>query len=1034
VFVFSLPEIRFVASHTTTFRPTQLTFDSLNRLHVTGTNAPAGTTLQTLRMDPISGEGRIQYGLDVAGSPLRASKDGSLIGRRESGRLRIYDGTAAGVPAQVHEIILPANYLPDFEIDPAAGKAYLILGNGNVSVRNLSDGVQVASWPLNNPNGGSAVRLCPNGEIVAASDFWYGGGVRRYSAAGATLQDVALTDYGNYSGGNAGAVIERGLAVTPNGRVVFVAKAPNPMGTSIHADGQDYTVGILGVPIHLTEPGADPLKLTALTLLDPSPANNNGYAEPGEKIVLIPTLRNTGFNLLTSVTLSLVSTNPAVAPTAPLSANFSAVNAGVSFSTASGGLAANVGSGVADGAPLGLSLQVSHSAGTQLIPLDLYATKTLRADAEVTFFPGMLLSDTTGNRVHLADKTNDRILSIDTANGTVTASGRLAGSIGDGGIALGLDGSVLAAALTGSDRIQLLATDTLASIDVIHLDFKPVSVAFGANGRLYATTNQTWSRVREIDPATGRVTTIGNKDYYRNSRFKHSADHRRLQVYQAELSGVPFFLDEYDVEEETPASVHRTHAFKATGGGGDILMDEELRRIYVTVGGTHGIQVTDLDYGVTEGVWPLDSLHGKACAFLPGSPFVYGGSGAQDGRIRRFERHSGRPLADYPLAVAGVLKSFFLLDRGLAVARNGRMVFATRATPSPDRYFISLVGHDSLNMTQPLARMKLDAGPDRTVKLSKPLALAVLVEPAPGAGTPVIAWSKVSGPGVAVFAGDAATTTVNFSQPGRYRLQISAALGGVTATDAVWVEVEPDDPWINLSGISSKAMRHPGLQGGFVLSREGDPSIPLTIQLQSGGTALAGTDYVALPASVAMPAGVSTLQIPLVLLPGSGVGTVNLTVSPGSGYGPGVSSTASIVIVPASLTDWLAAAQESLPELDLSASGDANGDGLGNTMEYLLGRNPSAPNHAVPLAVTAEGNPRSVTATFRALKDPVGATLSIEFSTNLTHWDTTWNGAPAVTILHRQDHGDGTETITTALSSTAAAQPSAYLRLKADAH
>lgn len=1030
VFVFSLPELRFLASHTTTFRPTHVTFDSLNRLHVSGTNKPVGTTLKTVRMDALSGGGQIQYGLDVAGSPLRSSKTGSLIGRRESGRLKIYDGTATGIPTLLHDILLPANVLYDFEIDPVAGKAYLIVGDGKVLVRSLTDGTQLASWQLNYNAWGTAVRLCPNGELVGATDYWYGGGVRRYSAVGATLQDVALTDYGNYTGGNAGGVIPRGLAVTPNGRVVFVARAPNSGGTSIHTDGQDYTVGIIGVPIDLTEPGPAPLKLAALTLQDPVPANNNGYAEPGEKIVLVPTLRNTGFALLNNVVLSLVSTNPAVVPAAPLSVSFSAVNSGVSFSTSASGLAANVGSTLQDGESLGLSLRVSHATGIQLIPLDLFASKTLRANAEVAFAPGMLLSDSTGNRVHLTDKTSDRILTIDTSSGTVTSSGRLAGTVGDGGIALSPDGSMLVAALTNSNRIQILAADTLASIDVLHMDFSPVSVAFASNGRIYATTTQTWSRVREIDPATGQVKNIGIKDYYKNSRLKHSTDHSRLYIHETELSGIPLKLDEYRVDGETPATVNRSHAYKATGGGGDILLDEELRRIYVTVGGTDGVQVTDLDYGVTEGVWPLDSTHGKACASQPGSNFVYGGSAADNGKIRRFERRSGRPLADYPLAVAGVAKDFSLLGRGLAVTRNSKMVFATRTTSSPERYFISLVGHSTLNMTQPMARLKLDAGPDRLVKLSNPLALAALIEPPSGAGVPLTTWTKSSGPGSAVFAGNSGTTIVNFSQPGRYRLQVSSVLAGVASVDSVWVDVEPDDPRINISPISAKVMRHPGLQGGFVIRREGDPSIPLTVQLQRGGTAVSGTDYNALPVSVSMAAGIVTVDVPLLLLPGGTGGTAELTVLPGAGYEPGASSMAAVSIVPASFANWLDAARDARPDLDLSANGDPNGNGLTNMMEYLLGRSPSLPSDGNPLELSGTANPNAFTASFRALKNPVGAALVVEFSSNLMTWNVNWGESPAVEELGRQDHGDGTVTITLGLSSGAANQTNGYLRLK----
>jgi hypothetical protein len=333
-------------------------------------------------------------------------------------------------------------------------------------------------------------------------------------------------------------------------------------------------------------------------------------------------------------------------------------------------------------------------------------------------------------------------------------------------------------------------------------------------------------------------------------------------------------------------------------------------------------------------------------------------------------------------------------------------------------------------MTQPLARPKLDAGPDRTVRLSKPLTLQAQLEPPPGAGIPTIIWSKVSGPGTAVFAENSVATTANFSQPGRYRLQIRATVNGIASTDAVWVDVAPDDPWINISPLSAKAMRHPGLQGGFVLSREGDASIPLNVQLLAGGTAVPGAAYQALPGSVSMGAGVSRVMIPLLLLPGTGEGTVFLTVSSGVGYEPGVASTATVTIVAADFSDWLDAAQDIRPDLDLSANGDANGNGLPNLLEYLLGRNPFGPSHGNPLEISNAGNPAVFTARFRALKNPLGATLGVEFSNNLTTWNPNWEGAPAVEVIGRQDHGDGTETVTVKLSAAAATQRNAYLRLK----
>jgi hypothetical protein len=805
---------------------------------------------------------------------------------------------------------------------------------------------------------------------------------------------------------------------------------------SISVDGYDYTVGIIDLPVNLAEPTPRALRLTNLQLLDPAPANGNGFAEPGETIRIVPSLLNTGFTLLENVTLRLVSTNPAVVPLEPLEAVFPAVASGITFSPSSSGLAAALDPSLRDGEPLGLSLQVTHDAGSQFIPLDLFAVKSTRADAELNFVPGAMLADTTRDVVYVSDTTNNRILSIDTNSGTVLAGGPLAGVIGRGDIALSADGGSIAVALFESSRVHILSSTTLASREVLHLNFKPVSVAFGANGRLYASNGVTSSRLSEFDPERGTWTFIGSKFHRSSNQLRSSIDRSRLFVCEVGYSGTSIAVDEYSVAGDTSSAVARPHFYKGTGATGDIALDEAQDRFFAAMAATHGLQVTALRRGLTEGVWPFaaDQYHGKGCALTHDGDFIYAGSAAANGMIRRYERWGGRPLADFPLKAPGVSMVFYLIERGIVVTPNQRVLFATRnqsTSLAATRHFLGLLGGDSLNMTIPLARPKVDAGQDRTVKLSKPLTFQPVLELPSGSGTATTTWTKVSGPGAVVTSTQGGMTTVNFSQPGRYQMQFAATVDGATSTDSVWVDVQPDDPWVNLTATSAKAMRHPGLFGGFVLSREGDPSMPLTVQLQSAGTAVAGTDYIALPSSVVMAAGVRSVDIPLVLLPGEGAGSVALSVLRGTAYEPGSSASATITIAPASLANWLEAVRDARPELDFSALGDANGNGLSNLMEYLLGRDPLIPSHVHPMATTVEGHPRTVTASYRALKNPVGASLAAEFSNNLFQWHTTWEGAPALTVLHREDHGDGTETITVRLNPAAATEPAGYLRLKA---
>ncbi len=65
----------------------------------------------------------------------------------------------------------------------------------------------------------------------------------------------------------------------------------------------------------------------------------------------------------------------------------------------------------------------------------------------------------------------------------------------------------------------------------------------------------------------------------------------------------------------------------------------------------------------------------------------------------------------------------------------------------------------------------------------------------PTAVPPVVAWTQVSGPGVAVFgAPESPTSQVTFSQPGSYQLRATASDGELTSSADVAVEVSPAPP------------------------------------------------------------------------------------------------------------------------------------------------------------------------------------------------------------------------------------------------
>jgi hypothetical protein len=87
--------------------------------------------------------------------------------------------------------------------------------------------------------------------------------------------------------------------------------------------------------------------------------------------------------------------------------------------------------------------------------------------------------------------------------------------------------------------------------------------------------------------------------------------------------------------------------------------------------------------------------------------------------------------------------------------------------------------------------------------------------------------------------------------------------------------------------------------GAFTVSRSGPTAEPLVVTVTVGGTASAGADYQAIPASLTIPAGEASATVvvaPVDDAEPEGAETVTLTVAPGAGYAPGLPATATVGI------------------------------------------------------------------------------------------------------------------------------------------
>ena len=161
--------------------------------------------------------------------------------------------------------------------------------------------------------------------------------------------------------------------------------------------------------------------------------------------------------------------------------------------------------------------------------------------------------------------------------------------------------------------------------------------------------------------------------------------------------------------------------------------------------------------------------------------------------------------------------------------------------------------------------------------------------------------------------------------------------------------------------------------GTFLVSRSvatvGDTAFSFVLT----GSAAPGEIYQQIPFSATIPAGQTSVSVPVTLVDGSAVAgtqTVIMTLSEGLGYHLGNPGSAALLITgdePQTFAEWAALYQIGPTDF----GGDPDGDGIPNLIEYALGTNPRAhdppdtirliieDDHAV-LEVTRNGKPADV--------------------------------------------------------------------------
>ena len=155
---------------------------------------------------------------------------------------------------------------------------------------------------------------------------------------------------------------------------------------------------------------------------------------------------------------------------------------------------------------------------------------------------------------------------------------------------------------------------------------------------------------------------------------------------------------------------------------------------------------------------------------------------------------------------------------------------------------------------------------------------------------------------------------------------------------------DDDGPTVTVVATDSTASEAANDPGVFTITRTGDTTLPLTVNYGLTGSALHGTDYVALPGVLTIPAGsaVGTVVItPIEDSIGEPSQTAVLEIRGGLGYAIGAASSATVTITDNSDVPYVSIAMTAGPALESGTAGTfrvtTTGTGAGNiTVKYTV--------------------------------------------------------------------------------------------------
>ena len=240
--------------------------------------------------------------------------------------------------------------------------------------------------------------------------------------------------------------------------------------------------------------------------------------------------------------------------------------------------------------------------------------------------------------------------------------------------------------------------------------------------------------------------------------------------------------------------------------------------------------------------------------------------------------------------------------------------------------------------------------------------------------------------------------------PGDYALRVESSSSSSTAYALAWHSL----PAVTIATTVSTAHEIDGAQGAFRLTRTGDLGLPLQVPLTTTGTAIVGTHYLALPATVTIPAGQSAISLQLSPVSDSlAQGDRSVGVKVGSDFAmvSDSSQEATITIKDKPFDAWRFGIFSTAELSNPSVSGelaDPDGDKLANLIEYAFGLNPKLPNPSSEVFDTANGY-----LVVSAAKNPVATDIawSAQVSSDLENWTPAQTTIDSATNFEARDAG-----------------------------